>query len=156
MGQAFFVFLIGVFSALTVQASDCADLVGTCYYYKCIERSEACGKKGYYLEFGEHYCEKYQADQDNYTARGQEFLNHIRSCLQDELERENIRLGHLPVCDKVKKFAVDTHKTCYQEYDFCSLPDADKRRIKLTAKKELFDWQMLKFAFWLEKSCFGD
>lgn len=154
MGQAFFVFLASLFTAFAVQASDCSDLIGTCDYYQCIERSQSCGKKGYYIEFGQHYCEKYQADQINYTKRGQEFLNDIRTCLQDELERENIRTGHLPTCGHIKKFAVETHKTCYEQYGFCSLPDLDQRRIKLTAKKELFDWQMLKFAFWLEKSCF--
>lgn len=75
-------------------------------------------------------------------------------CLQEELEREIVRADKLPKCSKVKKFAVETHKTCYRENHFCNLSDSDQRHVKLAAKKEIFDFQMLKFALWLEKSCF--
>lgn len=156
MGQAFFVFIAGLFVVFAVQAADCSDLIGTCDYYQCVESQEECGSNGYYLKFGKHYCEKYQNDEANYSDKGQEFLFNIRICLQDELERERIRANHLPKCSKVQKFAVGTHKTCYQKYGFCDLPKHDRTRIKLTAKKELIHFQMLLFGFWLEKACLGD
>lgn len=156
MGQAFFVFLVGLFSAFAVNAADCSHLVGTCEYYQCLEGQEQCGSKGYYLKFGKHYCEKYQNDESEYSEKGREFLTNIRNCLQDELEREVTRANELPKCSKVEKFAVATHKYCYQQYGFCDLPRKDRRRIKLTAKKELIHFRMLLFGFWLEKSCFGD
>lgn len=137
-----------------MHASDCASLLGTCEYYQCIEKQENCGKDSYYLEFGAHYCRKYQAQEHKYTERGKEFLHATRLCLQDELEREYIRAGELPKCSKIKKFASETHKYCYTENKFCNLSVSDQLHIKFAAKKEIFDFQLLKFAFWLEKSCF--
>ncbi|MES2801478.1 MAG: hypothetical protein V4654_03215 [Bdellovibrionota bacterium] len=154
MGRGFIVFLFGVMGVLSLHASECAKALGTCEYYQCLEKQENCGKDGYYIKFGVHYCRKYQAEQSEYTARGQEFLDNIRVCLQEELEREHQRAGELPKCSKVKKFAVETHKHCYSENNFCSLPKTDQYHVKLAAKKEIFDFQMLRFAFWLEKSCF--
>ena len=142
-----------LFSALGASASQCSDLIGTCEYYQCLEEQEKCGEDSYYIEFGLHYCRKYQAKEYKYTSQGKEFLSNIRTCLQEELEREIIRAGELPKCSKIEKFAVATHKTCYKQYDFCSLPEDDRRHVKLAAKKEIFDVQMLKFAFWLEKYC---
>jgi len=154
MGQGFIVFIIGIFGALSLQASQCTSLLGTCEYYQCLEKQEGCGKDGYYIEFGAHYCRKYQVEDYKYSERGKDFLNNIRVCLQDELEIEITRAGELPECSKVKKFAVATHKTCYRENHFCDLSDSDQRHVKFAAKSEIFDLQMLKFAFWLEKSCF--
>lgn len=152
MGRGLVLFILGVLFS-TVSFADCSENVGTCAYYQCVEKQEKCGPNGYYSKFGFHYCKKYQATQDSYTARGQEFLNNIRQCLQEELERERIRANALPRCSKVKKFAVDTHKRCYQQHGFCNLPHADQLRVKLTAKKEIIDPQMFLFAIWLEKSC---
>lgn len=150
------VFLCGIFAVIAVHASDCGALVGTCEYYQCLEQREQCGSKGYYLKFGQHYCEKYRNDEANYSEKGREFLSQIRACLQDELEREQIRNNDFPRCDKVEKFAVATHKYCYQKLGFCDLPRKDRRRIKFTAKKELIHFRMLMFGIWLEKSCLTD
>ena len=139
--------------AARLPASECGDLLGTCEYYQCTEKQEKCGKDGYYTEFGFHYCQKYKKEDYKYTERGKDFLANIRLCLQEELEREITRAGKLPRCSKIKKFAVLTHKRCYTEHKFCELPEADQRHVKLAAKKELFDVQMLKFAFWIEKTC---
>ncbi len=154
MGRGLVIFIIGIFGVLSLHASNCAMAVGTCEYYQCLEKQENCGTDGYYIQFGSHYCHKYQVEEYKYTERGKEFLNKIRVCLQDELEREYTRAGELPKCSKIKKFAVETHKHCYTENKFCNLPDSDQRHIKFAAKKEIFDFQLLKFAFWLQKSCF--
>lgn len=153
MGLRLIVFIIGLLGVLSLHASECAMAVGTCEYYQCLEKQEGCGKDGYYIEFGAHYCRKYKAEEYKYTERGKEFLNNIRVCLQDELEREFQRASQFPKCSQIKKFAVETHKNCYRENSFCDLPDSDQRHVKLAAKKEILDFQMLKFAFWLEKSC---
>lgn len=134
-------------------ASDCAELLGTCEYYQCMEKKEKCGKDGYFVEFGLHYCGKYQKEEYKYTERGKQFLKNVRLCLQDELEREFVRAGKLPKCSKIKKFAIETHKRCYTENKFCELSEADQRHVKLAAKKEILDYQFLKFALWIEKSC---
>lgn len=149
-----FLFLVATFlmGALTF-ASECSSMLGTCEYYQCLEHTEQCGSKGYYIKFGQHYCEKYQNKQSKYSDQGQEFITQIRLCLEEELEREQVKNNRLPHCEKVQKFAVGTHKYCYRKYDFCSLPQEDRTRIKLTAKKEVIHPQMLLFAFWLEKLC---
>lgn len=154
MGRGLVIFIIGILGVLSLHASDCDMAVGTCEYYQCLEKQENCGQDGYYIEFGLHYCRKYQAEDYKYTERGKEFLDNIRTCLQGELEREIIRAGELPKCSKIKKFAIETHKSCYSENHYCNLPNSDQRHIKLAAKKEIFDFQLLKFALWLEKSCF--
>lgn len=136
-----------------LQASQCADLLGTCEYYQCLEKQEKCGKDGYYKEFGLHYCRKYQTEEYKYTERGKKFLTDVRLCLQEELEREFVRAGEFPKCSKIKKFAIDTHKRCYIENKFCEIPEADQRHVKLAAKKEIIDFQFLKFALWIEKTC---
>ena len=144
---------MAVFIGLSVHASDCTSLIGTCEYYQCVEKTEQCGSKGYYLKFGKHYCEKYKNDQAKYSEKGQEFLIKIRSCLQQGLELEHTNTNKYPKCDDALKFAVGTHKSCYTKYGFCDLPSDDKARIKRTAKKELIHFQMLLFGFWLEKAC---
>jgi hypothetical protein len=149
-GLALFIFTI-LFSMISF--ANCAESIGSCEYYQCIEKQENCGAKSYYTNFGLHYCKKYHAEQSNYTERGQEFLINIRTCLQVELERERIRTNELPRCSKVKKFAIRSHKLCYQQYEFCKLPKADRRRIEKAAKKEIIHPQMFLFALWLEKSC---
>lgn len=148
-----FISILILLSGLGALASQCSDLIGSCEYYQCLENQENCGEDSYYIEFGLHYCRKYQAKEYKYTEQGKEFLTNIRTCLQEELEREIVRAGELPKCSKVEKFAVETHKTCYRKYDFCGLPDDDRRHVKLAAKKEIFDVKMLKFAIWLEKYC---
>lgn len=154
-----FIFIPILFASLSVGAqafeavANCSEIIGTCKYYRCVEKQESCGPKGYYTKFGLHYCEKYKADEHEYTERGKEFLHGVRNCLQDELERERIRSNALPRCAKVKKFAIATHKFCYQQQGFCNLPVSDRLRVKFTAKKELVDFQMFLFAVWLEKQC---
>lgn len=150
--KLFLSFLV-LFATLGAKASECSDLIGTCEYYQCLEKQEKCGKDSYYIDFGLRYCRKYKAQDYKYSEMGKEFLDNIRVCLQDELEREIIRAGELPQCSKIKKIAVQTHKRCYTENHFCNLPESDRRHVKLAAKKEIFDIQMLKFAIWIEKSC---
>lgn len=153
MGRRFFILLLGIGLSLTASAQNCAELMGTCEYYQCVEQQENCGKKGYYIKFGDHYCRKYQMKEYDYTQKGKEFLHNVRLCLQEELERERIRANELPKCSKIEKFAIATHKHCYREYRFCNLPLSDQWHVKLTAKKEIFDPQFFLFALWLEKSC---
>ena len=148
-------FFIGIFlvGSVAMAADSCSSLIGSCDYYKCVESQEHCGKNGYYLKFGDHYCRQYQADQPNYTELGQIFLDHLRSCLQEQLEADRETQGALPQCSNVKTFAIQTHKYCYQKYNFCELSEGDQWRIKLTAKKEILDPQMFLFALYLEKMC---
>ncbi|AZZ37720.1 hypothetical protein CIK05_13240 [Bdellovibrio sp. qaytius] len=159
MRHVIFLFLFAFSTSLVVNAKDipsaqsCAEKIGTCEYYNCLEERESCGSNGYYLKFAAHYCRKYQEKQNKYTDRGQEFLTSIRTCLQDELERERIHSNELPSCSKIENFAIETHKYCYQKSNFCGLPLQDQIRVKLTAKKEIIHIDMIKFGLWLEKSC---
>lgn len=147
--------LFFILNSAFVQAQDisCANSIGDCSYYQCVEQQEKCGSKGYYHKFAYHYCVKYKNDTDEYSQLGQIFLNNIRQCLQEELEIEKAKRGKMPSCSNVKSFAVGTHEACYEKYRFCELSYMDKFRIKYTAKKEIFDFDMLKFAFHLEKMC---
>jgi Stanniocalcin family len=153
MKNEVFIFIIGLLAAFNLQASSCSYAVGICEYYMCLESHENCGPNGYYLDFGLHYCNKYKSNESFYTTQGQDFLVNIRTCLQEELEREQIRTGQFPMCSEVKKIAVDTHKYCYEKYNFCELPTEDQINVKLSAASAIFDLDILKFAFWLEKSC---
>lgn len=146
-------FILSVLNPFKAYATVCSNQLGTCDYYQCLEKQEKCGKKGYYVDFAEKYCLKYQKEQSEYTKSGQEFLNHIRLCLQQKLETTVVQNEKRPGCKEIKKIAIATHKECYNQYKFCELPESDQRKIKFTAKKEVLDFQVLKFAIWLEKAC---
>lgn len=144
------ILFLSFFSLFTQADTGCADYIGTCDYYRCIEKSQSCGADGYYQHFGLHYCEKYQAKAGKYNQNGQEFLTHIRTCLQEKLEQ----LNGLPACGEIKKVAIKTHEDCYRENNFCELTIVDQLRIKWMAKREFFDKDFGQFAQFLNELCY--
>lgn len=136
-------------SVVSTANTNCSQYIGTCDYYSCLESYNKCGDKGYYLNFGLHYCKKYVQSEAEYSDNGQTFLNNIRSCLQEKLEEQNI----LPDCSHIKEFAVNTHKQCYEENNYCKLSFFDKLRVQFIAKKEIFDKNFSQFAVYLNQLC---
>ncbi|MFN3454900.1 MAG: hypothetical protein ACK41T_08075 [Pseudobdellovibrio sp.] len=133
-------------------ASTCSKYVGACEYYLCKEQTDQCGQRGYYLDFAYKYCVKYKKSESKYSELGQIFISNIRRCLQDELETAQLD-RKTNSCKDIKKYAINTHKSCYSKYRFCELSYADQWRVKYTAKSALLDPAILGFALYLEKSC---
>ncbi|HHH31056.1 MAG TPA: hypothetical protein ENK57_22295, partial [Polyangiaceae bacterium] len=108
----------------------CAALIdldgcGQCDYYRCREaRSEAsCGASGYYLAFGQRYCQRFQqVTEDRLSIEGQAWSQRVRPCLMRALERA---AGDELSCIDISRVALDSHPACYAETGFCDLPVSD-------------------------------
>lgn len=127
-------FAILILNGRPASAETCASSEKDCSYYACKERQLGCGKTGYLLRFGRHYCEAYKRSERIYSSNGQIWLRGIRDCLQRELE-----LVRELSCESVKRIAIETHAVCYVRFNFCELSIYDQALIGVTAFKEVFD-----------------
>ena len=123
----------------TVKAqTNCQVLNDSCEYYLCKEMQTPCGKNGYTLGFGYHYCLKYQDDR-GYSDAGKDWLYTVRGCLQERLDE----LPSHTMCIDLKKHAIASHYQCYIDAGYCDLPLSDKRRVLRTAATAVFNFDVI-------------
>jgi hypothetical protein len=122
---------------------ECADLIGSCAYYECIDQERlSCGEDGYALGYGKKYCERFSAmdfkdnpppfSGDLYPAKGNEWRDNVRSCLQESMEAW-FASDEEKDCSALRAFAFDSHPACYTERpSFCELTPENVIRVGLT------------------------
>jgi hypothetical protein len=96
-----------------------------CEFYRCRERNSgnACGPRGYYLAFGEKYCDRFSRTlEPKLSPAGKRWLRKARICLMEHLDR-NIPFD--APCATVKASAFDSHPGCYVTSGICFLPSSD-------------------------------
>jgi hypothetical protein len=103
--------------------------VAGCQFYACRDAEHPCGADGYYLGFGEKYCERFLTDlAPIMSAAGQAFLAATRDCLMSYM---NANIATDLSCDEVKTDALASHVDCYRDNGFCALPLTDKAALFL-------------------------
>ena len=148
LASVFFSFLL--ISANSV-ASNCSSQLGQCRYYKCVQDEIRCSDSDYLSGFAIPYCYKYQADQKNYSDRGQIFLSQVRYCLQAKIE--DFTNENPYACKDLREYAIHSHIGCYLNSGFCELSMTEKMRIVLTAKKDLIHGDVRKAGLETMKLC---
>jgi len=136
---------------------------GQCGFYRnCLESRFHCGAKGYPLGYGEKYCEKFAAAQDNFSPAGQKWMLDTMQCLQRVLISDAV--SHTPEditvstdrrCNELKEKAFASHSTCYIENGLCTLTVRDWIHIvKVIGLETLFDsWDAVKETLEAAEGC---
>lgn len=138
------------YSALAAD-SICADHLNDCEYYTCVAVSKNCSSRSYPTRFARRYCLRYDARNERFSQRGQEWINNVRSCLIHEM---NTYVDDL-TCGELKKRAFKDHVPCYIESGFCSLSNRDRKQILKTIWPSLKSFQVVLSGIETYKSCFG-
>lgn len=102
--------------------------LNTCtFYHDCLEdRYYHCGKTGYPLHYGQHYCETFAAVKPRLSSKGQKWLSDTMFCLQDALVPEAIHSKEaVNGCEALMDKAFGTHERCYVDSGLCSLWPTD-------------------------------
>tara|TARA_R110002049_G_scaffold156382_2_gene321365 strand:- start:332 stop:751 length:420 start_codon:yes stop_codon:yes gene_type:complete len=99
-------------------------VAGECDFYQKLESEYQCHSKGYLINFGYKYCLKFINKKKTFSEDGQIWLANTRECLINELKNTSFN-----DCKELKKFAFDTHTTCYQQAGFCSLEKKDRKEL---------------------------
>lgn len=130
-----------------LDASDCA------FYNDCIESKVQCGKSGYALSYGEHYCNRFE---QKFTDYAEEFssMAHVwrertAVCLQKEILStveeiiKNPTASNQNDCRTIRVNAFSQHAECYtqEESSICLLPPRDIisiLRLRIIDYRDLF------------------
>ena len=120
-------------------SSVCAEAVGSCDFYQCLESVNPCGDQGYAVHFGYKFCTKSENQLLSKMPddQGRRWVLDTMKCLQqalsDQLDPSEIS------CQKIKKTGYATHLECYIQSGYCELPGQDKKEII-----KLLKFQLLK------------
>jgi hypothetical protein len=144
------------FAQAEVYSDDCANLVGSCEYYACIDQNRlSCGEQGYSLGYGQKYCEKFSSIDFPETAttfwgevfpsNGNLWRDNVRSCLQANLESWYATASKKD-CSTLRTFAFNSHPDCYTTGpSFCELIPDNVLRIGLKIQiNDLFKAETLR------------
>lgn len=106
----------------------------SCSFYEEFDKLVPCGNDGYALSFGNHYCQVYLKNRDDFSDKA--WQDATRYCLQKKLYEYAIQQQGAPSCQKLKEFAFDSHTTCYERPDetkpqmtVCDIPFTDKVKV---------------------------
>ena len=142
-------FFLILFARAQAFASECAASVGTCDYYLCQKELLGCSQGQYFEEFGFHRCEYFEETQSSYSAEGQEFLQSVRTCLQESLEAKSSL-----TCSNARRVALKSHEDCYIQAGFCELPFGDRLKIFKKVFFDLFRADFFKTANRINYRCY--
>ncbi len=105
-------------SEIKALPSTCLPDINSCNDYQCKESARQCGKTGYLLSFGHHYCQKYIDLNSEYKIKTQAWLSQVRLCLQNRTEAINLK-SHS--CKSIEAQAFDHHPKCYLDSGACDI-----------------------------------
>ncbi len=120
----------------------------SCEFYDELESVSQCGKKGYPLKIGQHYCKKYLKSQPSYSEGGQTWLKSVRQCLQTQ-----ITLMDELSCKSLYKESTDMHFECYVSTGYCDLSFGDQAKIAKEAALMLFMPEYTRFGLKIASYC---
>ena len=114
---------------------------GCIWYENCLDRFNDCKNSSdeYAISFGKLYCEKYAMNLFKFSESGQDWIGHVRQCLQSKISK---LVGTSISCKDLKTRAFDSHPDCYFSsspyHGFCSLPVSDWCHVAFTVGDALF------------------
>lgn len=130
----------------TTLPPDCFSPSGKdCYWYRnCLEKRYPCEatSNAYAIKYAEKFCNMYTNNKLWFSAKGQQWIDGVRKCLQVALV-PLLRPWRSPSCQEIRKTAFDSHTPCYVKPDKYSPSVCDL---------ECFEFYKI---FWTIKSSFG-
>lgn len=105
-----------------------------CEAYRHRSEELQCTEDGYFINFGERYCQIFVEKNHRFTAYGQEVLSYLRSCLIESMQSDlNM------TCDNAKELAEEHHYSCYMDSGYCSMGFYDRFQLGWIVRQEFFD-----------------
>lgn len=148
MSRLFLAF-ITVLASFAAMASSCLPSDQSCDFYACKEREQACGKRGYWQNFGYPYCQKFLKDEARFSPRSQIWLQDVRYCLQERIQE----VAEGTSCKDLHTMAMDSHVSCYVDTGFCDLKYMEQVRIYWYLKGALRSADTWREAYLLKQAC---
>lgn len=96
----------------------------SCELYACRDSFAPCGDDGYWLGFGQPFCQLFSdVIRPQMSRRGRHWVDVTRTCLQIQANR----ISASATCEEVFQQATDSHPGCWLHGGYCSLPPEDKQ-----------------------------
>ncbi len=115
------------------------------WYEECLNLVHPCDEEEthYALEYGKHFCNLYNERMNAFTQEGQQWIQAVRTCLQNELKPLLNKSPGSVSCEHIKEQAFASHTPCYLNpgHGTPSICDLKRR-----------DWAQ---AFWTIKGAVG-
>lgn len=115
------------------QQVNCQASAVSCDYYKCKEAQKNCGNDGYWIGFGQQYCQKFLENEAGFSAQTQSWFHSVRFCLQNQTNFFSSQNS----CSDDFKQAMHAHVNCYAQTGFCQLSIEDRIQIMWYLKDSL-------------------
>lgn len=117
-----------------------------CDRYLALEKRLGCARDNYLREFGQRYCAAFEGERPDYSPRGKAFLDRVKVCLAEDMERAAAGAGGLG-CAGTRERGLAGHERCYPAAGYCDLPWGDRARIVAEAWPEFRHVDFLRTAF---------
>ncbi|UOF02762.1 hypothetical protein [Bdellovibrio reynosensis] len=115
-----------------------------------MEQKQPCGKDGYWLHFGDHYCNKFLDDQAAFPQKTQVWLKDVRECLQTRAEELSRQIS----CERMQEEALDSHVGCYIDTGFCDLNLYERMKVYWYLRRTMMTSHAWKEAAAIHNLCF--
>lgn len=122
--------------------------ISECDAYRHRSEELQCSEDGYFINFGERYCQIFVEKNHRFTAYGQEVLAYLRSCLIESMQNDQNM-----TCDNAKELAEEHHYNCYMESGYCSMGYYDRFQLGWIVRKEFFDVGFLAISERVNRAC---
>ncbi len=96
----------------------------SCELYACRDAIASCGEQGYWLGFGQPFCQLFSdVIRPQMSRPGRLWVDITRTCLQIQANR----ISPSATCEEVFQEATDSHPGCWLHGGYCWLTPADKQ-----------------------------
>jgi hypothetical protein len=141
-------------------AQQCVNpIVPNCNFYtSCLEATCKCGEKGYGLNYGKKYCQKFLSSY-SFSEKGKKWRDATLVCLQERLYAAVPNDSVLCDCNTISQTAYKSHVECYTQSgnSICSLDSADLGVVyELISLSDLTDTEGLKALGDVAAKCFAE
>lgn len=143
-------FLLAIFVPLfSLAESECLPSASSCEMYLCKEREMSCGRRGYWLNYGLPFCEKFLKNERAFSPACQGWLPKVRLCLQSQARE----LDGVGSCNELRQQALHGHIDCYLRTGFCELTGRDQFQVLWELKSALGEAQTWQESYLLAQAC---
>ncbi|HRO67040.1 MAG TPA: hypothetical protein PL182_05710 [Pseudobdellovibrionaceae bacterium] len=143
-------FLLAIFVPLfSFAETECRPSAGSCELYLCKEREMSCGEKGYWLNYGLSFCEKFLRNEHSFSPACRSWLPKVRLCLQNQVQE----LNDVGSCNELRRRALHGHIDCYLHTGFCELSGRDQFQVLWELRSALGEVQTWQESYLLAQAC---
>ncbi|KAI6229959.1 Stanniocalcin family protein [Aphelenchoides fujianensis] len=124
-----------------------------CNEYRTFEHERQCGPKGYFLAYGERYCNKFLDSVSSFDEDGRKFIRCTATCLVDSM-RSYLDQHSSGTCAAIEHDAYRQHVKCYLKCGFCGACKANRRALLSVYKaSDFFSFDAMRTVLSVLRKC---